>query len=168
VKDITNHRLITFNRFYKKIITQSNHRDVERTLLTRENVQQTIRFVLGGSFVKSEPNTTGLMRRLNQQCPTLFNYVLPHSEQSEEDSNETSLLIISDSSHNNPTALSCIARNFAAKTLGLPMRVNNLETTHPFKTDLRHAYHCDYEMEHLVQLGSLPLQWCKKLGFDDP
>lgn len=86
-------------RYFKKIIHQTNHVQVEKALLMRQNLMQTIRLILGNGYLMSHPELTRLFGGQNhtlpildpvltplsveiyRQCPTLFDMAIPRSEQ---------------------------------------------------------------------------------------
>ncbi|KAI9747998.1 MAG: hypothetical protein M4579_007339 [Chaenotheca gracillima] len=152
------------HKFFKKIIYQSNHRSPERMLLGRECLQQTVRFLLAGSYAATEADLTSKMDRLHRSCPSVFKAILPPSEYLEE-SDESKLGLMSDNIHQDPTAIGCIPTNFARDTLDLPIRLNHRRVDDPFVASLIKAYDIDYGIRHVVELGRLPLQWCKKFSF---
>ncbi|KAI9749068.1 MAG: hypothetical protein M4579_007019 [Chaenotheca gracillima] len=155
------------HRFFKKIIYQSNHKNPEKMLLGRECLQQTIRFLLAGSHTLTEPDLTSQMRRLHQACPNVFRSILPPSEYMWEDADESSIPLFADNEHLDPAAQGCISMKFARETLGLPIRMTLDNISDTFARSLIQAYALDYNMPFAVELGRLPLQWCKKLSFTD-
>jgi len=52
------------HRWFKKIVYHTNHSNVERSLLNRENVQQTVRLLLAHAFQHSDPELTSLFTEL--------------------------------------------------------------------------------------------------------
>lgn len=47
----------------------------------RENLQQTVRFILANAFVVSDPALTKLFHDIFAAAPTLFDTIIPRSEQ---------------------------------------------------------------------------------------
>ena len=142
----------------------TNHRDVVWALLSRENVAQTIRFLLLSTFRDSHPDITAFMLRLHSDCPSLFQTILPRSERlSNLDGCDISIL--SDEEHSQTAALLCIPQYYVGDFLKFPIRLGQLDIIDPFLNALRDAYSMDYKMQDLVSLGNLPLQWCKKFIF---
>lgn len=142
----------------------TNHRDVVWALLSRENVAQTIRFLLLSAFQISHPDITEYMLKLHSDCPTLFQTILPRSERS-SNLNESDISILPDQEHSYTAALLCIPQYYVKDFLKLPTRLAHLDIMNSFLNDLRDAYSTDYQMQDLVSLGNLPLQWCKKFIF---
>jgi hypothetical protein len=66
-------------RVFKKTVYETNHFNVEKSLL-RVNFQQTARLLLLDTFASSDPELTALFRELSTQCPSLFQTMLPRSE----------------------------------------------------------------------------------------
>ncbi|KAN0085068.1 hypothetical protein V8E54_001535, partial [Elaphomyces granulatus] len=52
------------HRWFKKIVYHTNHSNVERSLLNRENVQQTVRLLLAHACQHSDPELTSLFTEL--------------------------------------------------------------------------------------------------------
>lgn len=52
------------HRYFKKIIHQTNHVQVEKALLMRQNLLQTIRLILSDGFSESDPILTRLFAGL--------------------------------------------------------------------------------------------------------
>ncbi|KAI9748387.1 MAG: hypothetical protein M4579_007241 [Chaenotheca gracillima] len=154
------------HRLYKEWVTHTNFRDVEKVLLHRENIQQTLRLCLNGSFANSDERATKTIQRLYRLCPTLLDSVLPISERY-MDVDQSCLDLQSDVDHIRPVATSCLARRFVADTLGLPLSAKKMELTDPFLKKLRLAYAKDYDLPHVVDLSRFPFQWCRQVCFTD-
>jgi hypothetical protein len=58
-----------------------NQHGVERELLLRENTRQTARFVLENAFAHIEPEITQLIQGIYRSYPSIFQAILPRSEQ---------------------------------------------------------------------------------------
>ena len=142
----------------------TNHRDVVWALLSRENVAQTIRFLLLSAFQKAHPDVTNFMLRLQRDCPTLFQTILPRSERS-SNLDKSSMLILPDSEHSQTAALLCIPQYYVRDVLRFLIRLAQLDAVDPFLNALRDAYSTDYKIHDLISFGNLPLQWCKKFIF---
>lgn len=69
--------------------------------------------------------------------------------------------------HLSPEVFRCISPKAAIKDLNLPRRLALLQTLHPLKVGLRQAYSKDYGIHDLIELGSVPLQWCQNVSFTD-
>ena len=58
----------------------TNHQNVEKALLARENLQQTVRLILSNAFADRDPGLTKLLQRMHLKIPSLFESLLPKSE----------------------------------------------------------------------------------------
>lgn len=94
--------------------------------------------------------------------------ILPPNDLNElEDDDEDSLSFKSYQNHLSPAVFRCIPPEAAITDFHLPVRLHQLQTLHPLKVGLREAYDRDYGMPDLIELGSTPIQWCRKLSFTD-
>lgn len=165
----------TWSRWYKKIIYDTNHRNVERALLQRENVQQTVRLILANAFRRTDRELTELFYELYTECPSIFDPVLPLSERLgleavlTEDyytgDDESELRLDSDDTHIHPAALGRIAPGYAGDVMKLPLRSRGMSDS--FRRLLRASYHTDYSMPNIFEFGKVAIQWSKKFAFDD-
>lgn len=69
------------HRAFKKQIYITNYRNLEKDLLTKESLRQTLRFILNNAYRHDEPLATTLIKDVSLQCPTLFYSILPKLEQ---------------------------------------------------------------------------------------
>ncbi|KAN0075598.1 hypothetical protein V8E54_006868 [Elaphomyces granulatus] len=145
--------------FFKKIVYNTNHSDVEKALLKHEALRQSVRLILANAFAHDEPQITAMLQRLRQRCPTLFQSLLPQSEH-----------------HNFPvptltktTDIAATARlqnKYCREMLMLPTCGAEAITAFPsFATQLRMALAQDYNMPNIFQFGSKHFQWCKHVSF---
>lgn len=155
------------HRWFKKIVYNTNFSNVERHLLMRESLQQTTRLILLDAYQSLEPELTATFKDLYDTCPTLFESLLPRSEQLELESEETEAFqsILGDTHHLKPRVMSRLKPTYCRDELGLPIRSSAL--TAVFKHHFRTAYADDYGLPNIVQFGTKGLVWCKKLGFMD-
>ncbi|KAI9749166.1 MAG: Glutathione reductase [Chaenotheca gracillima] len=155
------------HRIYKEWVTSTNFRDVEKVLLSRENVQLTLRLCLGGAYARDEPDITKALSKMHQQCPTLFESILPPSERLTED-DESYLEIQDDAKHSQPAALYCLSRRYVLEELKFPINARHLHVNDPFLVQVRRAYAVDYDKPSAMGLERWPFQWCRKIIFTDP
>lgn len=99
------------HRRFKKWIYSTNYRNLEKDLLMKENLRQTLRLVLANGF-KEDEVATQLVKDIHKACPSLFATILPRSEQTslepiDDDNNELEG-IVGDSGHISPSAIGCI------------------------------------------------------------
>ena len=137
-------------------------------MLQRENLQQTIRLVLLGAFGREEPEITALVRGLSVSCPSLFEVILPRSEQEllVEDVDDM-IDIVEDAAHKRPKAIGCLQPSYVRDTLQLPTRCS-INMPMDFRIALRRAYEQDYTMPNIIHFGTAAIHWCKKISFFDP
>ena len=107
------------------------------------------------------------MKDLYSTWPTLFESLLPRSEQLdlENRENQTFQWILEDAHHVKPEVISQLKSSYCRDELGLPTR--SLSLTAKLKHYLRKAYAEDYGLLNIVHFGIKPLVWCKKLAFTD-
>jgi hypothetical protein len=157
------------NSWFKKIVYHTNHISVERALLGRENVQQTVRLVLMNAFKHSDHELTELMHSLFADCPSLFEALLPRSEQEslkQNDEADSMMRLPEDALHKRPAAIGRIQPKYCKEVLKLPMY--DRQMSDQFKSGLRKAYADDYRLPNIYHFGHTAIQWCKKLAFTDP
>ena len=75
-------RILTdcFPSDWKRKVTTINHNDIEKALLLRENLQQTIYFILAEVFCDSDSILSTQVERIHCQCLNLLKVILSHSE----------------------------------------------------------------------------------------
>lgn len=136
------------HREFKKWIYSTNYRYLEKDLLTKENLRQTLRFLLADSIGNSI--AIQLVKDLYSQYPALFTTLLPRSEQglatNANDDNDELEGIVADDTHSNPSATGCIKSLYILNTLRLPTRTTTLLQYPQFARALTTAYRHDYSM----------------------
>lgn len=70
----------------------------------------------------SHPDITEIMLRLHNDCPTLFQTILPRSERS-SNRDESDISILPDQEHSQTPALLCIYQYYVKDFLKLPIRL---------------------------------------------
>ena len=60
------------HRFYKAIVMLTNGRKVKKSLLLKENLQQTMRLILLDALQYAKPDLTATLHRLHALCPVLM------------------------------------------------------------------------------------------------
>ncbi|KAL9036395.1 MAG: hypothetical protein Q9180_004325 [Flavoplaca navasiana] len=158
------------HRYFKKVVYQTNHVNVERLLLEHENLRQSVRLLLLDAW-PDEEQVTAVMKDIYRKCPTLFESLVSKSEQ---DSLRSSLIGIddddeitlqSDPLHQHVTATGRLKPKYCREVLKVPTRANDPLTTIEFKTQLRRAFTQDYRQPNVIYLGPHGFQWCRKVGF---
>jgi hypothetical protein len=162
-----------FNRFFKTAVYNTNHANIEKALLGRENLQQTVRILLNNGMRNTDAEMSDLLQYIHSQCPTLFESVLPRSEQESLRNQLESLVeddevpLISTARHRNPAAIGCISTAFARRSLRLPVKSSDLDEDFKFSEMLRKAYSSEYKLKNVYEFGKKWLLWVKKLAFTD-
>jgi len=158
--------------WFKKIVYQTNHRNVEKMLLSHESLQQSLRLILMDAYDSEEPKITSLVKSLYRKCPTLFNTLLPRSEQKslrsqvEEDEEEDSMSLESDDHHRHVTATGCLSATYCKNVLQVPTcSSDSALMTSSFESQLREALARDYRIPAVMHFGNNRFQWCKKVSF---
>jgi hypothetical protein len=59
------------HRWFKQVVYQTNHRNIERLMLRKESFRQTLRLLLLGAYTEEEPDTTAIVQELSRSCPSL-------------------------------------------------------------------------------------------------
>jgi hypothetical protein len=145
--------------WYKKIIYQTNHSNIEQALLKRENIQQTVRLLLAKAFQHSDPGLTTTFSDLYKECPSMLQQILPrskvadYSELLEED--ESELALPSNGNHSRPAAIGYIQPKYAKDVLQLPMRTSQMFEN--FRKQFTTAFKIDYGMEHIMEFRKAAL-----------
>ncbi|KAI5302484.1 GTPase-activating protein, partial [Ascosphaera pollenicola] len=61
------------HRWFKRVVQNTNHKDVEKVLPIKEGLQKVLSFTLDGAYATERPMFTSRLQRLHSVCPTLFN-----------------------------------------------------------------------------------------------
>jgi hypothetical protein len=171
-------KLLTWNnRWFKKKVYETNHSNVEMVLLAKINMQITIRLILQNGFYHRDGELTALMNRLYNQCPTMFDSVLPRTDRQDmtapddELENELDVHSGADSNHRRATIIGAIPPTTINRTLhvindnrSLPRRHDDM--SEGFKRALREAYVQEYGLDEIYQFGRR-LQYSNKFAFTD-
>ncbi|KAL9035756.1 MAG: hypothetical protein Q9180_004684 [Flavoplaca navasiana] len=160
------------HRLFKQLVYQTNHINVEKLLLSSENLRQSIRLILLGAWKGIEPQATAVVKELYSKCPLLFDTLVSKSERSilrlslqDPDGEEDELALQSDGLHKRVTAIGRLQPKYCKEVLRLPIRASSVFMTHSFKSQLRSAFTTDYNMPNVIYFGPHAFQWCRKVGF---
>ncbi len=156
-------RLMFYKKF-KKEMYYTNHVNVERILLTRENLQQICRLLLLNSFIISDSKLTQTMQSLCHDCSTLFDSLMSRSEK-KDDQDEAYLSIIDDQTHSKVTVIDRLQIYHCKWILKLSIWFLKLFKTN--RKNLRKTYETDYQMSEILHFDQKSISWCKKLSFTD-
>ena len=151
------------NKWYKKIIYETNHRNVERILLKRENIQQILRLILLQFFVIFESRITVVLQRIQERCFSLFSSLLSTTQlENLKKNDEFSVNIIEDKQHESSAAQEFLIAVLCSQN-NLSLRADKANSH--FRRLLFDVYHQDYQMKHVSQFDYIRLEWCKQINF---
>lgn len=160
-------------RKFKHLITKSNHKDVELFLLRAENIDQTLRLLLGGSYDNSYPDIAAKVKRLYQHCPRLFYNVLPKLEQlllTEEEPHEfiNGTEPLAEDADHTKVLLHHRLKNSERDALQLPKTAAHSHMPILFRTSLEACYKRDYNIRDVWLTGTAGLTYWRQLSFFEP
>ena len=143
---------------YKKEVYKTNHSNVERTLLMKENQQITLRLLLNNEFRSTDPELTDLVLGLYQDCPLVFENLLPRSEikSLNEEYSDDAVDLVDDVDHVQPRAVGRLTSKCIRSKLGFPVLVKEFDTA--FSMNFTEVYSRDYSSPDVLQFGKNPLQ----------
>ena len=136
---------------------KTNHFNVILHLLSRENLQQTIRLALLNAFENTDAFITEQLRELYEACLTLFESLLPPSEREEEREDDDSLLIQEDQDHYNAAVLHRLQLKHCRQVLDLSTRSSMLHQYSNLRIELREAYETNYDIESVYEFETQPI-----------
>jgi len=167
-------RQLTIRRYFKSKVYETNHSNVEKILLSKINLQMTTRMILQKGFYHRDGELTVQMRRLYNQCPTLFDSVTDRGNMLDKDEleNEMDIYFGADEEHRRPTVIGAIPSYVVNKSIhlangGNPMPRYHTHMTDGFKQLLRRAYVEQYGMDEIYRFGGRALQYSNKFAFTD-
>jgi len=128
-----------------------------------ENVRQTIRFTLAGSFDLTYPDVAKRVKDTKERNPNLFSALLPRSEQSQaaqETPAETSLL--SDDEHPSAAAL----RKLTRVEVEQQHKPENFRDISPeLKKQLTAAYFIGYSINSIPSMSTQRISYFRQFSF---
>ena len=148
------------HRYFKKIVYYTNHFNIEKTMLLRENLRQTVRLLLLNGFAYTEPKATQLIKNIHQSCSSFFMILLPRSEQmllEQNDSDFRMSAIFEDDQHFQSHAIGCLEPKYCRNILKLSTRSSKTMSRN-FKTALKLVYRYDYAIFNLMHFGTSAIQ----------
>ncbi|KAI1350743.1 hypothetical protein F5Y01DRAFT_325814 [Xylaria sp. FL0043] len=159
------------HRFYKSLITTTNHRDAAATLIIKENIRQTLAFTFAGSFEHVTPEFHRIIHTINHQCPTFARAVDPRSLYTESKSNgdESNQVLEQDDLHKSPLASHRFSLRIIQRRQDSMLNITELRNLDPssgFVAMLRRAHRRDYG-NIVMEFGFKRLTWWKKVAFTD-
>src|SRR5271154_1567872 len=117
----------------------TNHSNVEHALLSKENLQHTVRLLI--SIDIDEPQATQVLQELYNECPSLFDALLPRSEQADffkQVADDSLLMLLPSTDHLKPAVIGRISTTHCRDQLNLPTRSSQLDFG--FKNQDRASY----------------------------
>ena len=159
-------------RWFKKVVYQTNHINVEKLLLEHERFRQSIRLLLMDTWQVEEPHITTMIKDLYRICPNLFDTLLSKSDQEslrssliEQDDEDDEIILQSDKRHKDVAATGRLRIKYCREVLQVPLRASDSLMTTGFKSQLRKAFAEDYGVQNVMYFGVHPFQWCRRIGF---
>ena len=152
------------HRYFKKIVYYTNHSNIEKTMLLRENLRQTVRLFLLNGFAYTEPKIIQLIKNIHQHCSSLFITLLPRSKQMlfENDDSDSRLSknIVENDEHFQFNVIGCLELKYCRNVLKLSTRSSENVQMMPrsFKTALAFVYQKDYAIPNLMHFGTNAIQ----------
>ena len=160
------------HRYFKKIVYYTNHSNIEKIMLLRENLRQTMRLFLLNDFANAKSETTALIKNIHQRCFSLFFTLLSRSKQMlfENDDSDSRFSIIENVKHFQSIVIDCLAFKYCRNVLKLFTRSfeNEKIMSKSFKSSFVYDYQNDYAIFNVMHFGTIAIQWCKKFAFTDP
>lgn len=137
-------------RLMKQWAQLSNGRNVENTMMLRENIRLSIRLLHGGCFPHIE--TSKRILNIIDKCPTTFESLFAVADRADEDCEPSTLAVESDHWHYHTLTAKRLAKTYVMNELHLPSKCSEVSRTHAFNTELRKAYNIDYKMGIIYDL----------------
>ncbi|RYC59161.1 hypothetical protein CHU98_g7042 [Xylaria longipes] len=159
------------HRQYKSDITGTNHRNPAATLTTHENVSQTLRFLMEGSFETCAPDLHEMFQAVKTKCPNLTNTIVPHLQvyQNEDYKTEDGMALQGDVRHKYPLAQGQFSYG-KVKEREDPMlnvvKLRDVDHNSTFVKELLSAHSRDYH-NHSVILSAHTLTWWRRVSYTD-
>ena len=159
-------------RWFKRVMYQTNHINVERLLLEHERLRQSIRLILIDTLKADEPQITAVVISLHRNCPTLFDTLLSRSDQQslrssliEYDEEDDEIVLQSDEMHKHVIATGRLSTKYCQEILQVLVRASDSLMTTLFKSQLESAFAKDCTILNVMYFGAYGFQSCKRIGF---
>lgn len=153
-------------KWFKKIVYNINHSNVEKTILLRKNLKQIVQLLLLDVFISSEFILIVLFHELYNNCFFLFENFLSKFEQKQLlNENKFKLWIVFDVNHKKFSAVDRLEIKYCREILKMLIKtsIDDWIMSVAMKTTLRNVYSVDYAMSHIMHFDIFAIQWCKKL-----
>ena len=152
------------HRYFKKIVYYINHFNIEKTMLFRENLRQTMRLFLLDGFAYTKLKVIQLIKNIHQHCSSLFITLLFRSKQMlfENDDSDSRLFknIVENDEHFQFNVIDCLKFKYCRNVLKLSTRsFENVQMmSRLFKTTLAFVYQKNYAIFNLMHFGTNAIQ----------
>ncbi|OJD24948.1 hypothetical protein ACJ73_03684 [Blastomyces percursus] len=157
------------HREYKQLVRNTNHRDIEKTLLVQENFRRTVQLVFQGSFDDSESQLTQKIRSISNFAPTVLtslHCVNDHpADDIDMDLTEVGEPLDSPKHSSINVTHRLPAKNRIDKLSIATAKVSKLGSLDPFLMKFRSAYEADWNKPFILEPGPRHLQFYKKATF---
>jgi hypothetical protein len=162
--------MLIYHRQFKRLVQRTNKRDVEKVLLQHASSRRTLLLLIEGAFTENDPDLSARVLAMLHQCPLVFENYLQLSDHKPDDANDPDdetepEEFISLDNYRNIYPWSFIASRDVQERFQIPLRLSELPIGHLFLQLLRDAYEIDYSRPHIVNLGTNPTKWCRKVSF---
>lgn len=164
---LNNKYIAMLARLYKRLVQRTNKRDVEKFLLQQESFRRTLLLLIEGAFAENEPDLSARILDMYYRCPLIFKHYLQLSDPEPDDHDDETEPeeLISLNSFRNIRPWSFMTSREVQQRFQIPLRLSKLPTEHSFLKLLRDAYEIDYDRQHILNLGTNPTKWCRKVSF---
>lgn len=168
------------DRLFKLRVYETNYSNVEKQLLMKMNISETVRLGLRNAFKHDDPELTDVLQQLYAQCPVTLGGILSRSDKQElddadadADQHEAVIEAAANDNHINPRVINRILpREMTAVTHAvnrgnrLPTK-GNTDMEFSFKVLIREAYEKEYGKNPGWPsiFEDKPLQYARKFGF---
>ena len=151
------------HRYFKKIVYYTNHSNIEKIMLFRKNLRQTLRLFLLNEFAYSEPKTSQLIKNIHQKCSSLFLILLSRSKQLLLEQNDFDFrlsVVLKNNQHFRCNVIDRLNLKYCRKILKLSTRSfeNARLMSQSFKTTFEFVYRTDYSIFNVMHFGTGAIQ----------
>ncbi|OJD12911.1 hypothetical protein ACJ73_09277 [Blastomyces percursus] len=157
------------HREYKQLVRNTNHRDVEKTLLVQESFRRTVQLVFQGSFDDSESRLTQKIRSISNFAPTVLTSLHCVNDHPADDIDMDLAEVgepLDSPKHSSINVTHRLpAKNRIDKLSIATANVSKLGSVDPFLMKFRSAYEADWNKPFILEPGPRHLQFYKKATF---
>ena len=151
------------HRYFKKIVYYINHSNIERIMLFRKNLRQTLRLFLLNGFAYFEPKISQLIKHIYQKCSSLFFVLLFRSKQLLFEQNDFDFrlsVVLKDNQHFRCNVIDRLNFKYCRKILKLSTRFfeNARLMSQSFKAAFQFVYRTDYSIFNVMHFETDAIQ----------